>query len=158
MAVKPRVLESRSEQNQTTHESDVAATKVVTPGRFIKNTAGARTILNADAQGERVIGVALESMYPGSDAARVTDFDNYIAGDPAPWCAYTDGFVVVELGSQVETAADYDLDTKITTTATGKAEKAATGDFVAGVDPEFVTYGGVNYVRFRPAWDSGEVV
>lgn len=153
MAVKPKALEYRSEQNQTTHEATVAATKTATPLRFVKYSSG---LLTCDAQGERAIGVCLESMYPGAANDRATDFDAYTAGDKAPYVAYTDGYVLVEAGNQADTAPAPSA--LITTTATGKAEVAATGDYVLGVDPTLETYGGVKYYRFRPAWDNGEVV
>lgn len=158
MAVRPRVMEQSSEVAQVTKEATVeAATEAIPVGRFVKPGATAGTIRLCTTLGERVLGVSLESGYPGEAGQRTGEFDDYAIGDKCPYGVDPEEYVYIECSSQAAgTPALGDL---ITTDADGKAiVTTTTGHFVAGVNPEQHSYGGVKFYRFMPTWKSLKVV
>lgn len=158
MAVRPRVMEQSFEIAQVTKEATVeAATEAVPVGRFIKAGATAGTIRLATTLGERVLGVSLESGYAGETGARTGEFDDYAIGDKCPYGVDPEEYVYIECSNQAVAAPA--LTDLITTDADGKAiVTTTTGHFVAGVNPELHSYGGVKFYRFMPTWKNLKVV
>lgn len=155
MAVKPRVVEYASEMDMV-NEERVVDDAVLPVGRFVKQGTAVDTV-TVCAQGEKAIGVSMES--PGGRAAAYTsEWADYAIDDKASICVKTNRFVLIEAENQSITTSTVNFAAQITSSANGKAEVAASGDFILGRDASLVTYGGVVYIRFIPTWLSGEVV